>query len=411
MRADSGSDCKVRVVYLHQYFVTPDMSGGTRSYEMARRLVRDGHEVHMITSDQKGGSRRTEDIEGIQVTWIPVRYSQSMGVFRRIIAFLIFAVLASFEGIKKRPTVVFATSTPLTIVFPALAIKLFRRVPMVFEVRDLWPEMPIAVGALTNPLLIRLAKLLERFAYFQSSRVIALSPGMKEGVVETGYPEGQVEIIPNSSDIDRFQIAPELGEEWLRAQTWYRGGPLVLYAGSLGDLNEVDYLVDVASEMERQRPEIDFLVIGNGKAREDIRIKAELHGVLGKNFHLLSPVPKKEIPIVYTASTVSLSLFRNLKPMERNSANKFFDGLASGTPIAINYGGWHADLLAERNCGVRMSRDPHLASKQLAELVKQEEKSAQLGKNALQLAKDKFDRELLYRKLRDVLDLSEKRVG
>src|SRR5699024_4679328 len=108
-------------VYLHQYFATPDMATGTRSYEFARRLVRDGHNVHMITSDRKGGSRRTEDIEGIQVTWIPVRYSQKMGVFRRVLAFLLFAILATFEGIRTRPTLVFATSTPLTVVFPALA--------------------------------------------------------------------------------------------------------------------------------------------------------------------------------------------------------------------------------------------------------------------------------------------------
>src|SRR5699024_3751265 len=136
--------------------------------------VRDGHDVHMITSDRKGGSRRTEDIEGIQVTWIPVRYSQKMGVFRRVLAFLLFAILATFEGIRTRPTLVFATSTPLTVVFPALAIKVFRRVPMVFEVRDLWPEMPIAVGALTNPVLIRVARRMEKLAYSQSSRVIAL---------------------------------------------------------------------------------------------------------------------------------------------------------------------------------------------------------------------------------------------
>lgn len=380
------------------------MAGGTRSYEFARRLVRDGHDVHMITSDRKCGPRRTEYIEGIKVTWIPVRYSQSMSNFRRVLSFVLFAIWASYVGIKTRPNVVFATSTPLTVVIPALAVKLFRRVPMVFEVRDLWPEMPIAVGALRSPVLIRMARWLERVAYSQSARVVALSPGMKEGVIEAGYPEDLVVVIPNSADIDKFQVDPELGQEWLKSQSWHRGGPMVLYAGSLGETNQVEALVDIAASMQQVQWDIDFVVIGNGKTRELVRTRAEQAGVLGKNFHLLSPVPKKDIPIVYSAATVSLSLFRALKPMERNSANKFFDGLASGTPIAINYGGWHADLLAERDCGIRMSRDPEKASQELAQLVQRARESTQPGENAFELAKEEFDREKLYGKLREVLE-------
>lgn len=386
----------MRIVYLHQYFVTPEMSGGTRSYEMARRLVRDGHEVHMITSDTTGGARRTEDVEGIQVTWIPVPYSNRMSVPRRIWAFVLFAMLASLAGIKTRPSLVFATSTPLTIVIPALAVKWTKRVPMVFEVRDLWPEMPIAVGALTNPLLIRLARWMEKLAYSQSSRVIALSPGMKEGVVSAGHPESKVTVIPNASDIDRFQIDPSIGQDWLRAQSWYRGGPVVLYAGTLGEVNEVDFLADVASAMRDTRADVEFVVIGRGKDHNVVQSRAAFLRVLGENFHMLSPVSKGEIPKLYSAATVSLSLFKDVKPMERNSANKFFDALASGTPVAINYGGWHADLLSEWKCGIRMSRDRKVASQELADLVKQALDSLELGENALQLARDQFDREKLY---------------
>src|SRR5690606_20246841 len=117
---------------------------------------------------------------------------------------------------------------------PALAIRWIRRVPMVFEVRDLWPEMPISIGALGNPMLIRLARWMEKLSYFQSKFVIALSPGMKDGVVATGYPESRVIVIPNGSDTESFDIDPQIGKDWLQSQEWYRGGPVILYAGTFG---------------------------------------------------------------------------------------------------------------------------------------------------------------------------------
>ena len=145
----------MRIIYLHQYFNTPNMSGGTRSYEMARRLVDRGHEVHMVTSsrDGKPSGRHargwTETVEaGIQVHWCSVPYSNHMSSRRRLGAFAKFSRLAARKATALRGDVVFATSTPLTIALPAVYAARRRSIPMVFEVRDLWPEMPIAVGAL-----------------------------------------------------------------------------------------------------------------------------------------------------------------------------------------------------------------------------------------------------------------------
>jgi hypothetical protein len=155
----------MRIVYLHQYFVTPDMSGGTRSFEMAKRLVRAGHEVHMITSEQgdrvSGRAWRVTDEHGITVHWTSVPYSNYMGIRQRLGAFVRFAWRASARATRLGGDVIFATSTPLTISVPALVASTLRRRPFVFEVRDLWPEVPIAIGALTNPLAIRLARALE----------------------------------------------------------------------------------------------------------------------------------------------------------------------------------------------------------------------------------------------------------
>ena len=176
---------KMRVLYLHQYFVTPSMSGGTRSFEFARRLADAGHEVNVITANVNRcpeNSAEPEVIDGIRVHWLPVAYSNQMSYLMRIVAFFKFAVLAARQARKVGGDIVFATSTPLTIAIPGVITSRSLKIPMVFEVRDLWPEMPIAMGALRNPVSKFLARALERFAYRHSSHIIALSPGMAKGV-------------------------------------------------------------------------------------------------------------------------------------------------------------------------------------------------------------------------------------
>ena len=145
----------MRIVYLHQYFRTPDMVGGTRSYEMARRLVDKGHSVHMITSSETPSDDealwRTTNENGIDVHWTPVPYDNSMGYNARIKAFFAFAWRAAHKTATFSPDVIFATSTPLTIALPGVYGAYRAGCPMVFEVRDLWPLVPIEIGALRNP--------------------------------------------------------------------------------------------------------------------------------------------------------------------------------------------------------------------------------------------------------------------
>src|SRR5690606_3755255 len=141
-------EISMKILYLHQYFNTPNMSGGTRSYEMAKRLVAAGHEVHMITSWVQETNHLdwfNEEIDGIKVHWFPNPYSNKMSYKQRIQAFLRFAY-ASMQKIATIPAdIVFATSTPLTIAIPGVLGARKQKIPMIFEVRDLWPEVPIAM--------------------------------------------------------------------------------------------------------------------------------------------------------------------------------------------------------------------------------------------------------------------------
>lgn len=400
------SSRRMRIVYLHQYFNTPAMPGGTRSYELARRLVARGHEVHMVTAWREPDDRRdwfrTEEA-GIQVHWLPVRYANRMNSSERIRAFLRFAWGAAHFASRLPADVVFATSTPLTIALPAIELRRRLGVPMVFEVRDLWPELPIAIGALRNPLLRWAARRLERQAYRNATRVIALSPGMAEGVARTGYPSGRIHVIPNGADLDSF--GGDAGRDAFRAELPGVGDrTLVGYIGTLGKINGVSYLVDLAAAALKGAPELRFLIVGEGGEETSICARAQRLGVLGRNLFMLKALPKFRIRDAFAACDVSLSLFVDLPEMQANSANKFFDGLAAGRAIAVNYGGWQADLLERHGAGIRLASDaPETAARQLGEWAARPEALREAGQAARALAEREFDRDRLAQTFEQVL--------
>ncbi|MEX5366712.1 glycosyltransferase family 4 protein [Acinetobacter haemolyticus] len=397
----------MRILYFHQYFNTPDMSGGTRSYEMARRLVAAGHEVHIITSWLKETDEKTwfTTIEaGIHVHWFPNFYNNKMSYAERVRAFFRFAYHATKKGKSLEADLVFATSTPLTIAIPAIFTARSLKVPMVFEVRDLWPELPIAMGALNNKLAQKLAYQLEDWAYRNSKAIVALSPGMKEGIVKTGYPKEKVAIIPNSSDIELFDVNEELVREFRQSHAWLQDRPLIVYTGTFGHINGVGYLVELAEKLKELNPEIRILLVGDGVEYEKVERRAQQLGVLQQNLFMMKRVAKKEIPVILNAATLSTALFIDKPEMRANSANKFFDSLAAGTPILINYGGWMVDLIEKNQCGLVAWRLPiEVVAQNIVDFISDNEKVVNAGKNAKKLANSQFSRDHLASQLNHVL--------
>jgi glycosyltransferase involved in cell wall biosynthesis len=403
----------MHILYLHQYFVPPDGSGGTRSYEIARRFVRDGHSVTLITTRAyipgyyfTGEKGKVVEIEGIHIIALDVPYSNKFSYVRRLFSFLQFIILATWKSVQMRDVdVIYATSTPLTIAIPALIAKHWHRRPLVFEIRDLWPELPIAVGALKNTVLIWMARRLERMSYAHSDRIIALSPGMKEGIVRAGYPEKNVTVIPNGCDIDQFQVPEDAGKDFLEEHPYLKGGPLVVYAGTLGLINGVEYLVEIAAEVKKSTPTVRFLIVGDGRQRERITKKAKDLGVLNETLWIIPPISKKKIPALLSASSIATSLFIDLPEMWNNSANKFFDAIAAGRPLMINYQGWHADLLMKYGAGIVV---PQHSARRAAEILEayamDSEKLSQSRRAASMMASSHFNRESLFSELRKVVD-------
>lgn len=405
----------MRIVYLHQYFATPEMSNTTRSYEMATRWATAGHDVHVVASSRIESTTAQRSgpqvVDGITVHWIPVKYDTRMGFVRRMWSFLGFAVLAGRRARSLRPDLVYASSTPLTIAIPGVFASRRSRGPMVFEVRDLWPEVPIAMGVLDSRLLRWAAFRLERFAYRHAAEVIALSPGMADGVARQGVPSARITVVPNACDNARFDVPAGVGHGFRAERAWLRDRPLVVYAGTLGRANGVGYLARLAREVEGLDEEVRFLVVGDGPEEDSIaRLASEL-GVLDRTFFMEPRVPKSAMPAVLSAATVSTSLFIPVEELEHNSANKFFDTLAAGRAVLINYGGWHADLVREHRLGVVAGPvDVRAAAAELVSFLRDDERMAAARAGARRLADGEFDRDRLTAiALRVVEDVSERR--
>lgn len=395
----------MRITYLHQYFNTPSMPGGTRSYEMARRLVDMGHEVNMVTSWREPDGRKdwfTTDEAGIQVHWLPVQYSNHMTHNQRIASFLKFAWGGARKATSIPADVLFATSTPLTIALPGVYAARRQKVPMVFEVRDLWPEVPIAMGALRNPFIRSAAFKLENFAYKNSSELVALSPAMAAGIASSGIPAKRITMIPNSCDVDVFYPDERLRRNFRTTHGINEDKILFVYTGTFGRVNQVSYLVYLSKALEDDQ-RFHFLTIGDGVDYSDVHQLANDLGVLNKNMTMLGRIPKAEMTSVLAAADIASSFVAPIPELEGNSANKFFDGLAAGCCFVVNHGGWQADILKETGAGLRLERDVVVAASQLQEIADHPERIVQAKLAARQLAKERFSRDKLAAQLEQVL--------
>lgn len=397
----------MKILYLHQYFVSVNEPGATRSYEIARRLVARGHEVDLLTTtrnSQSGSTWTTSLVDGIRVHSVPVPYDNKMGFVDRVKAFTSFAHKARSYARSIEFDLVYATSTPLTIAWPAVKLSKERSVPMIFEVRDLWPEVPIAIGALRNPLLKRAAFRLESFAYNNAEVVISLSPSMTESITSR-FPGVRVETIPNACDIELFAVEAERPPPPRLEALWRTEKPLISYIGSFGKANGVDYAVRIARELSVIAPDIRMLLIGAGAQWNEVRNLANELGLSEKSLFVREPIRKDEVPFVLQASDVALSLFVDLPVLSTNSANKFFDALASGTAVAINYSGWQKDLIESTGCGIVLPPDdPVEAANSLAHFVDDKLSVAQAGRRARELAETRFSRDTLVDKLATTLE-------
>ena len=405
----------MNILYLHQYFRTPAQVGGIRSYAFARHFIEQGHKVTMVTVPYKdspwtgGGLRHDWQVDGIDVVDLQAGYAghahgTTVAYPTRILRFSQFAVASSLVVTRlPRPDVVFATSTPLTIGIPALVASKFHRVPLVFEVRDLWPEAPIQMGALRNPIAIALARWLERTLYRHSAHVVALSPGMRDGVVAAGVPPERVSMIPNASDLDLF--SPEIDGAEFRARLGIDGRFMCIYFGSMGEANDLTQVVEAARLLQKQGESgLVFVLHGDGKRRPQLEAFCHRHRLTNVIFSDEIP-DKRDLASLVAASDVCMTVYKNVPILYTCSPNKLFDTFAAGRPAIVNSPGWLKELVEEHEAGnyARPDDAAHLAER-VVFLRDHPEIVSAYGQNARRLAEQRFDRKKLAAQLLSVLE-------
>ncbi len=304
--------------------------------------------IKSYLKDSKGFLFKKLNIDGIEVVAVDVHYSQKMGTLRRIWVFLLFLILSSvYMLFCKKPDVVYATSTPLTVGIAAIVGKAIRKVPYVFEVRDQWPQVPVDLGIIRNSLVKRILRWLERTIYIHSRAVVALSPGMEKGIKGVLLDiQKPIHVIPNCSDVDRYDLEMDCSD--LRRKYAWEGKVVFIHAGAMGKVNGLDFLIN-AAERVKGYPSIHIVILGRGRERDHLQEMTRSKGL--QNVEFLDFVPKAELPLYLLACDVSTVIIGDYPILEHNSANKFFDSLAAGKPVLINYSGWQRDELESYNAG------------------------------------------------------------
>ncbi|ELV8692958.1 glycosyltransferase family 4 protein [Vibrio vulnificus] len=392
----------MNILYFHQHFSTPKGSAGIRSYEMAKRLIHYGHNVTMVCGTYGGGDtgldsafvsgKREGFVDGIRIIEFDLAYSNSDGFIKRSMTFVKFALKSIGLAFTEKYDVLFATTTPLTAGIPGIFARWLRGKPFVFEVRDLWPELPKEMGVIKNPIILGLMSFLEWVSYRSAHRCIGLSPGIVEGIKKRGVDEGKIAMVPNGCDLSIFT---QPSDPW-RPSGVADEDLMAIFTGTHGMANGLDAVLNTATELQKRgRNDIKLVLVGQGKLKPQLEAKAQELQLKNVIFH--SPVNKQKLAGLMASADVGMQVLANIPAFYYGtSPNKFFDYISAGLPVINNYPGWLAGMIEQTHCGFAVQPDdPSAFADALEKAANQRENLTSMGANARQLAESQFDRALL----------------
>lgn len=398
----------MKILYFHQHFSTPKGSAGIRSYAMAQSLIRNGHQVTMVCGSFGAGQTgltqpfnkgmRRGMVDGIDIIEFELPYSNALSFLKRILIFLSFAFKSIKVALTEKYDVVFATTTPLTAGIPGIFAKWFRRKPFVFEVRDLWPELPKAMGVIKNPIVLWMMSVLEWTSYHSADRLVGLSPGIVDGIIKRGIAPEKVASIPNGCDLDIFAS---------EHQAWRPEGVqptdlMAIFTGTHGLANGLNAVLDAAAELKkRQRTNIKLVLVGDGMQKKALLERATELKLDNVIFH--DPVNKAKLAGLMASADIGLQILANVPAFYYGtSPNKFFDYISAGLPVLNNYPGWLAELITKEQCGFAVPPENAQAfADALEQAANQRERLIEMGRNGQQVAREQFNRSILSQKFSD----------
>ncbi|NJL13191.1 MAG: glycosyltransferase family 4 protein [Microscillaceae bacterium] len=336
----------LKILYLHQYFRTPEEGGGTRSYYLAKALADAGHEVVLLSAHNQPHYRQVS-LEGFTVHYLPVFYDNRLGFWERLQSFFgyarqVYRLVRSWNDID----IVYATSTPLTVGW--LAYRLYRRKgwSYFFEVRDLWPQAPIEMGYFRYPFMPGYLYRWERKIYQHARQVIALSPGI-QAHIQVQAPSTPTLLIPNFADTDFFRPSTALLSPRFSATQPF----VIAYTGTFGRANGLDAWLEVIKSCPSQWQEcVKWVWMGEGAEKALLMAKAQQCNLRQLSF--LAPQNKTAVKQALEQAQAALVSFLDRPVLQTSSPNKFFEALAAGKLLIVNTDGWLRELVEKHACGI-----------------------------------------------------------
>ena len=405
----------MHVLLIHQAFAALDEPGGTRHHEMARYLGEHGHRVTIIASPV---SYLTGDSVSRQAIWVTGQdggkgvkilraftfHAIHRSFFHRVLSFFSFMISSFLIGLGVRDIdLVWGTSPPIFQGATAWALARLKKVPFLFEVRDLWPAFAVAVGVLNQPLLIYASEWLEKFLYHHADLVVINSPGFLEHVHSKGAQ--RVELIPNGSDTTMFN--PELNGDDFRRRHGLEGKFLALYAGAHGISNDLDVVL-AASLRLQDWPDIAIVLLGDGKEKPTLMARARELGLT--NLHFLPPIPKSEMPTALAAADACIAILKPIPMYTTVYPNKVFDYMSAGRPVVLAIGGKIQEVVEAASAGISVPPgDPTALAEAIKKLAANPKLRFGMGQSGRRYVEANFDRRVLASQLLSVMsDLANK---
>ncbi len=398
----------MHILIIHQAFAALDEPGGTRHHELARYLAGRGHRVTVIASPVSylTGNSLTPPVStnvedaNIKVRRVYTYRALHKSFVHRVFAFVSFMVSAFAAGLQvKQVDLVWGTSPPIFQGLTAWALARLKRVPFLFEVRDLWPTFAIAVGVLTNPLLIKLTLWLERFLYSHADTVMVNSPGYVDHVRERGAR--RVELIPNGADPHMFDPLDQGAA--FRSLHGLEGKFVVLYAGAHGMSNDLGVALEAARLLQSQAPDVRVVFLGDGKEKAALQEQAltlRLENVL-----FLPPVPKAGMAAALAGADACLAILKPIDEYKTTYPNKVFDYMAAGRPVVLAIDGVIREVVEAAGAGIfAQPGAPAALAGAVCTLAGDTVRARQMGLAGRKYLEEHFSRSVIAEKLTTLLE-------
>lgn len=374
------------ITIYHSYFRFPEEGGGIRSFHLAQKLLKEGHEVKVIS--RHNDLRGDHVIDGVHIRYYGIPYDNNFGFLRRVFGFLLFQLKAIRYSLKYRSDLNYIISTPLTNGLVGVVAKKLRKTPFIFEVGDLWPDVPIELGIIKTPLLKRILIALEKKIYKESILITALSPAIKGIIEEKTIGTKRVVSIPNFSDCEFFKPSEP-------PTTFDNSTPFIIsYIGTLGFANDLGPWLDLAEALEEAALPVQFKIMGNGAQKELLQSKSRSLAL--SNVAFLPFSDKPGVRTLLNSSHAVIVSFAKGNILHTGSPNKLFDGLAAGKLIIHNLGGWIEEIVKASACGIRHDiLNPNVTIQCISDYLSNPNLLLLAQSNARRLGETEFEKEKL----------------